>query len=95
MTKYLVAFLALLAFSYALARFGRSAVARRAGRIVMRVMSYILAALSALMVWLGFFSQQEGTFTMLLLALPLALGAGAAFKLSSYCALYEAEWYPK
>lgn len=91
--KFIVAFLAIFAFLFALARFARNPMARKSARGAMRVASYLLAALSALMTYLGFFSQEYGTFTMLMLAPVPAFAAWFCFRLGIYCALREKEWF--
>ena len=71
----------LLGIVYGLSRVSKSAVVRKVARGIVRAAGYALAALSVAMAVLAFFSQDFGTFTMLLLAAVPAFASWFTFRL--------------
>jgi len=71
----------LLAIVYGLSRVSKSAIVRKAARGIVRGAGYAFAALSVVMAVLAFFSQDHGTFTMLMLAALPAFASWFTFRL--------------
>ncbi|MEZ0262191.1 MAG: hypothetical protein ACAH80_14380 [Alphaproteobacteria bacterium] len=80
MKLLIILFTLLLAIVYALSRVSKSATVRKTARVIIRIAGYALAALSVLMVVLSF-SNESGTFTLLLVAAAPAFASWFTFRL--------------
>jgi hypothetical protein len=81
MKLLIILFVLLLAIVYALSRVSKSATVRKVARGIVRAAGYAFAALSVLIAVLAFFSQDYGTFTMLIFAAVPAFASWLTFRL--------------
>lgn len=83
MKLLIILFVLLLAIVYGLSRVSKSAAVRKTARLILRLAGYALAALTVLMVLLSF-SNEHGTFTLLLVSAVPAFASWLVFQLSKH-----------